>query len=612
MNQAQLFIQTWQGQSVEAIEPVLKPLLNAQVENTSDHLDWSRVADELGCHALAFREAQLAVRDEPDSPQALIHLSRLLLERGNSQRAVIHLEHVLEIESENATAKALLLDIYAELGWEPRRQELAPQLATEETDSTSPITEEQAFRFLHWFGGREDAYARQWFSSDGRGGYTPVQQPLTPREIVNHFLGNVTLGVYCLRLDGTVQFMALDLDINKSALEQARVNPAKATELRQALKDTTHYLHQELNTFGLTPVIENSGYKGRHLWVLFREPVSAEVVYTFGSLLMARIHEQIPPDLHVEFFPKQPSRQTQKGLGNLIKLPLGIHRKSGRRSVLLDGDGRTISDWQSHIYSKAGVDPALLYTAIEQLKQLYLPLPERPRPSSKTDVPAPPDVPVPWTEADFETRPLVRHLFQACPVLGQLRRQVERHRQLSVEELLVLRHTLGHIPEGVLAVNYLFSRCGNISTDQFLQTPLSGNPVSCPKIRKRIPHITAKVSCNCRFDFASDHYPTPNLHWRNLPTETSLTTKEPEIPAETLARQYATLGRRIIELQQEQSSLAERLIQQLKSLPEQTLILPEGKYCLVVQDDVCELRWEPQPLVESLAKVVDENHGSVI
>lgn len=68
------------------------------------------------------------------------------------------------------------------------------------------------------------------------------------------------------------------------------------------------------------------------------------------------------------------------------------------------------------------------------------------------------------------------------------------------------------LPEGVLAVNYLFDASIDVPAEARLQTPLSGNPVSCPKIRKRIPHITGQVDCNHSFGFASDHYPTPRLH----------------------------------------------------------------------------------------------------
>jgi len=51
---------------------------------------------------------------------------------------------------------------------------------------------------------------------------------------------------------------------------------------------------------------------------------------------------------------------------------------------------------------------------------------------------------------------------------------------------------------------------------------LKGNPVSCPSIRKKIPHVTRRLACNCHFEFAPDRYPTPVLYLLTLPAEKQL------------------------------------------------------------------------------------------
>ncbi len=93
----------------------------------------------------------------------------------------------------------------------------------------------------------------------------------------------------------------------------------------------------------MNPLFENSGYKGRHYWVFLEEPETADVLHLFGRLLLASQAMQLPPGMHLEFFPKQ-ARVRSKGLGNLIKLPLGIHRRTGYRSLLLDDQGQPVPD----------------------------------------------------------------------------------------------------------------------------------------------------------------------------------------------------------------------------------------------------------------------------
>jgi hypothetical protein len=206
---------------------------------------------------------------------------------------------------------------------------------------------------------------------------------------------------------------------------------------------------------------------------------------------------------------------------------------------------------------------------------------------------APPPAQLPWTEADFETRPAVAHLLGSCAVLRALKKRVEKYRQLTQDEVLILRHSLGHLPEGVRAFNYLLARCGNVAPEQFLQSPLAGNPVSCVKIRKRIPEMTAQLPCACDFSFAREYYPTPTLHLRTLPTEVTPQTPTPDT-LETVARRYATLQRRIAELERERSLLGQALAERLQNQPDPVLALPEGTWRWVQEDEVGELVWEPR------------------
>lgn len=408
-----------------------------------------------------------------------------------------------------------------------------------------------------------------------------------------------------MRLDGTVTFFALDLDIDKSALLRARGDPAFAQSLREALQIEGPRLLAVLRELGFSPLFENSGYKGRHFWVFLAEPASADAVHLMGRLFIAAQAPRLPLGMHLEFFPKQASLKG-KGLGNLIKLPLGIHRRTGRRSTLLDDRSQPLADQLEALRSAARLPRGALHAAIERLKSQAAelgvsaageqPAAEAPWEGERASEPAAPRRPSPpppapiWTEADFEADPRIRHLLAECPVLAELKRHVDEHRRLSHEEQLVLIHSLGHVEGGPQAVNYLLHKCIDVGPEKLMKDRLKGNPVSCPSIRKKIPHITRRVPCSCPFEFAADRYPTPVLHLLTL-KETSPAAAAPATDVAGLAERYGVLDRQRTELERQWQELRAALIRALSLLPERQIACGGGHYRLEEKDGVEDLVW---------------------
>jgi hypothetical protein len=495
---------------------------------------------------------------------------------------------------ERAVAHGLPIDHATVLA---RRVPVVETEEAEEEPGELAMSDADCVRFQTLFAGREDVHARQWAGAGGTGGYSPVEEPLTPAVVRNHLLGTYTVGVYPIRLDGTCTFFALDLDIDKGALEKAHQQPALARELRDAVHQEVLRLRGVLRDLGFIPVLEDSGFKGRHLWIFLEQPEPAAVLHLLGRLLLASQQSQLPAGLHLECFPKQGERKG-KGLGNLIKLPLGIHRRTGRRALLLDGTGKPLAEPLAALRKVVRAPQSVLHAAVERLKAQVPALPPEssapPAPAGSAAGPPPPAPAPSWTEADFAADPRLRHLLAHCPVLAELKRTVDEHHRLSHEEQLVLIHTLGHVEGGPQAVNYLLSKCVDVGPEKLLKDRLKGNPVSCPSIRKKIGHVTRRVPCNCPFDFAPDRYPTPVLHL--------LTLDEPSTPApplatdvETLARRYAAAVQRRDEIHRELATLQQALVAALQALPERTIACPGGRYRLVEQQGVAELQWEADP-----------------
>jgi len=591
---------------------------------TSGHADWGRLCEEAGLLGLGFSEFQLAVRDDPRDAQAVIRLAQHYRERGDAGRAVPLLERLLENDPSHEEWLALLVEVLAEDGAAPRargvleravRGGLAPERAAALARGVAPAEEDTAdegdfspgsadcVRFQSLFAGREDIHARQWAGSGGEGGYSPVNEPLTAAVVRNHLFGTYTVGVYPIRLDGTCTFFALDLDIDKATLEQAHGQPAFARQVRDTLRAEARRLLDVLRGLGFSPLFEDSGYKGRHYWVFLEQPETAEVLHQLGRQFLAWQTPQVARGLHLEFFPKQGGRRG-KGLGNLIKLPLGIHRRTGRRSAFLESDGRPVPEPLAALRRVVRLPRSVLHAALDQLKALpataaATPLTPGATPPTGALSAAGPPPPAPaaaWTEADFDTDGRVRHLLAHCPVLTELKRLVDDHRSLGHEEQLVLIHSLGHVPGGPQAVNYLLGRCVDVGPEKFLKDRLKGNPVSCPSIRKKIGHVTRRVSCNCVFDFAPDRYPSPVLHLLTLPAAPAAPTPGRDAAdIETLARRYAAILARREEIDQECATLKGALVASLRILPDRAVSCPGGRYRLREEEGVEEVLWEPAP-----------------
>ncbi|RMD60199.1 MAG: DNA primase, partial [Nitrospirae bacterium] len=107
---------------------------------------------------------------------------------------------------------------------------------------------------------------------------------------------------------------------------------------------------------------------------------------------------------------------------------------------------------------------------------------------------------------------------------------------------------VGHLDKGPEVLNHLLKRCVNVEPSHLLKSRLRGNPISCPKIRSRIPHITSKVACNCSFSPDSGLYPTPILHIRSMDQNTT-TLSVDSIQFQNLLQNYLNLRQQAREIE---------------------------------------------------------------
>ena len=154
--------------------------------------------------------------------------------------------------------------------------------------------------------GRRNDYALQ--VPDGR--YTRVGTDLTYETLFWHLEGRQTLGTYVINELNQCPLLSLIVIPPTGLLDLATVQ-------------------MNLTTNGIPSYLELSR-RGAHLWVFFSEPISP-------ALVRAWLLPFCPAG--VEFYPKQEAASWEHP-GSLIRLPLGVHLRSGERYpfvTLVDG-----------------------------------------------------------------------------------------------------------------------------------------------------------------------------------------------------------------------------------------------------------------------------------
>jgi len=198
--------------------------------------------------------------------------------------------------------------------------------------SSAPVGPSDIEHYLQLFRGREDCFAQQ-----GEDFYFPVPRTLDEFYIRRHLDGDLTLGLYVLNSASSCHLICIDIDIPKGELEQVEFTNSeqKYAYLKEQLNAVIETLSLKLSVPLNSMLLEETGGRGYHIWVFFDGPVKGHNAVKFGASLKVHL------EFEIEFFPKQGCLTPNRKYGNLIKLPLGIHRKYNARSSFftLGSDG---------------------------------------------------------------------------------------------------------------------------------------------------------------------------------------------------------------------------------------------------------------------------------
>lgn len=534
----------------------------------AQHSELAQIAEKLGKLERAILELNMRLAYDQSHLPSLYALARIRQDQGEIERAKAIYETILshdETETEaalelgrikqNAGDYQAAIELYRRVNAaaEKRNSNSVLEEPTEKEnvrETTFPSHQESSLRsfdtpldadlltFATLFRGREGVYARQWYNEGGRGGYTPMREPFTLDIIRRHLSGQLTVGIYPIQLNNRVNFLAFDIDICAGAFRKMRSDRDRIRLLKETQKVA---LNIQSLLFGLNMAseIEDSGNKGRHIWVFFEENQSARLVRQFGLKVKDKIEKV--EDIDIEIFPAQ-TRVANDGLGNLIKLPLGYHRKTGQRGLFVDAQGKPFANQIGHLSKIARISTPIFMAAISSFGHREQKLvstskvdaleDEQEEELEKRDVVAQntsnsdrEDVSLNekmkasfsqrvWIEPDYCINEdlEVQSILQGCALIRELTHQAMKDRDLDHNGRKTITHTIGCLKSGVNAVNTILSNIQDIDERFFLKTRLASNPTSCAKLRRRHDELCERIDCNCDLHNRGGEYPTPTLY----------------------------------------------------------------------------------------------------
>lgn len=349
--------------------------------------------------------------------------------------------------------------------------------------------------YMALFAGREDCFARQWADrSQGKQGYVPVRRPLEEKDVEEHLSGRKTYGIYLLSYEGTVRVAVLDADL-KPIFRGRRL---KAEE-RALLRREGAYIYSRVmdlaKAAGLEPLAEMSGGKGLHFWFFLREAVPPRTV----KLVLEEFKNILSGDLSafgLEVFPKQ-EKLSGKGFGNLVKLPLGVHRLTRRRSYFVACRDRSVGAQLSFLgrIKPSGVEKLAAF--VEGKKQEKVLVHPRLRE---------------WS-GEF---PELAALETRCPPLGQIIAACRQARAITSREERVLLQTVGFLKRAKSLLHHLLALLPEYNPHlvDFKLSRLRGKPLGC----RRVHSLTGFSGDQCAFQNQGG-YDHPLLHLAAPPKE---------------------------------------------------------------------------------------------
>lgn len=420
--------------------------------------------------------------------------------------------------------------------------------------ATVSFTKEQLDAYYANFVGRDDIYSEETVGQGGRRVCNPVLEPLDDDVLKRHFAGNITACTYVQRTNATVKYLVIDADISKKTLLEVGDSDAARQPYLQKAANLTAAICKELQHMGLTGYVEESGFRGYHIWVLFTEWISTRYAQLLEDIIDARFEDS--SELSIEYFPNKTRVNAEKP-GQRIKLPYGFHVKTGRPSRFLDEDFKPVSDPGAYIMEMAKATPSAVKKVIGS---------HAPKEVVGQSANATVDEDLTAFAGASEN---VQMVLKNCTLMRYLCQKARKTGYLSHFERLSVLYVFGHLgDDGKDFVHTVMKFTLNYQygiTQKFINR-MPEKPISCAKLRDQYQKVTAECGCSCNFNRIKNCYPSPVLHaiksgdggqGITLPTSRSLSKEKAAAVSDELniKKQVQTTAGKILEYKKQKRAI---------------------------------------------------------
>ncbi len=403
-------------------------------------------------------------------------------------------------------------------------------------DTATPFGARDVETWLELFGSANGAIYKQFVDGLGRNGFKPAFEKLTRKALHDHWLGRHTLAVPVYDSENKVHFGVIDFDISRQTLE--RLSSEQIADLRTQLLDDARGMLDIARKAGVEGLLEDSGYKGFHLWFFFHARLSAGLVRQFLAELCA-VAGPAPQGCHRELFPGS-DRKPDDAAHSQIKLPLGVHQLTRRRTWFLAQDGEPCkygAGLPGTIRLTASALKSALATWTRYKEASNILEANLPKEASKADNNmAHEDAFATADEPLIESTEEVNKIMDGCSVLRAIAQKAKIDCNLSHIERLILRGILGPLEEnGHKAIHKILKPCSNYSpshTNKFLAQPIT-QPIACSRVRELLGDMAQIAGCTCRFKPRKNDYFHPLRHLSVPASKTKRPIAKPKIKSNT-------------------------------------------------------------------------------
>ena len=380
------------------------------------------------------------------------------------------IERIKELEAENAEL----------------RKRLGENIAPVEQKPTAMLRlslQEKVDLFRSLFKGREDVFARRWYSrTSGKSGYQPVCKnewsqpcrernhkcddcpnrqflPITNDDLYRHLSGKDAegkdvIGLYVLNEDNTCHLLCADFD-DKNC--------------EHGFQDDVLAYVGVCKSWDIPCSIERSrSGNGAHVWIFFETPIMATKARRLGNAILTEAmnrNGKIDFKSYDRFFPNQ-DMLPEGGFGNLVALPLqGQARKNGN-SVFVNEQFEPYADQWEFLLNVRKLNETTLEEILKRNANAQ-PLGELSRTSEKKpwEIPAATNI----ERVDFSSEIVITKSNMLYIPLNQLSSKVLNH----LKRIASFRNPEFYKRQGLRFSTYSIPRiisCADV-TDEYLALP---------------------------------------------------------------------------------------------------------------------------------------------